>query len=150
MNESHEYTLEDLFAELRPPYEDQAHLANMLNTLKIYLERPWCEDTSLEVLSDGFRPVLAEYLGISEDAREELLACLCHLFDPDSEEEPELDLSIIKDSLEVLAPSGLVVALSLISNERAPDAEARIRPFLQHEKEFVREAAREELEELGL
>lgn len=143
-------TLQDLFRELCPPYADQAHLASILDTLEMYFERPWRDSTSAELLEEAFRPILGEYLRLSDEVREKLLGCLRHLFDPYSDDNPNLDLVVIKDSLQILAPSGLVSAISLIANQRAPDAEARIRPFLVHATDFVREAAQEELEEMGL
>ena len=149
MSESKSYTMEELLQELQPPYADQAHLANILNTLAYHFERPWREETPAPMLTVGFTPILGQYLELSEDAREELLACLCQLYEPYSGQKLDLDLSIIKDNLQIIAPSGLISALSLISDECAPDAEARIQPYLTHEKESVREVAEEELEELA-
>lgn len=150
MSRPQKNTLQDLLRELRPPYADQDHLTSILDTLGMYFERPWRESTSAEIVEEAFRPILGEYLRLSDEAREELLACLCHLFDPYSDDKPNLDLAVIKDNLQILAPSALVCAISLIANERAPDAQTRIRPFLDHGKDFVREAAQEELEEMAL
>lgn len=150
MIESKEYSLEDLIQEIQPPYEDQEHVANMLNTLKIHLEKPWGESKLPGFLIDGFRPIIEDYLTLSQDAQEELLECLSYLFDPYADQKISLDIEIIKNNLHVLSPSGLVSFLSLISNERAADAEERIRSFLAHEKDFVQEAARDELREMGI
>ena len=150
MIDSKEYSLEDLVQEIQPPYEDQAHVANMLNTLTIYLEKPWREPQLPEFLIAGFRPILKDFLNVSQAVQEELVDCLSYLLDPYSDDKPSLDIQIIKDNLHVLPPSGLVSAIHLIGNERAPDAEARIRPLLTHERDSVREAARDELFEMGL
>ena len=149
MNDSKEYSLEELIQEIQPPYQDQAHLANMLDTLAIYLERPWREHHLPDFFVPGFQPLIQDFLQVSQDVRENLVECLSYLFDPYDDDNHTLDITNIKNNMQCLSPAGLVVAINLIANERAPDAEARIRPYLNHEIDSVRETAKEQLLEMG-